>query len=132
MVSVIFAVRTSGSGLFMKRNKATLREILPTIQTDSLILGQGQNAVKRADRAEQVSQSTARADLVTRPANLDHSREVEGGLVSRPEGTSHPTVLPEAAKRSDSVENSPVVTPVPTQVGLEHQVQNILGDTENS
>ena len=69
------------------------------VQTDSLIFGQCQNAVKIADMAEQVGQGTARAELVTRPANLDHSCEVEGGLVSRPEGTGYPKVLPEAVKR---------------------------------
>ena len=53
-------------------------------------------------------------------------------------GTGHPAVLPEAAKRLDSVENSPVVTPVPTQegqgtgTGLEYRVQPGLGDTESS
>ena len=133
-----FSVRISGSGFITKRNRATLRKILPMVQTDSLMFGQCQNAVKIADMAEQVGQGTARAELVTRPANLDHSHEVEGGLVSRPEGTSHPTVLPEAAKRSDSVENSPVVTSVPTQegqgtgTGLEHRLQPGLGDTESS
>ena len=74
-----FSVRISGSGLITKCNRANLRKILPTVQTDSLIFGQGQNAVKRADRAEQVGQSTARAELGTRLANLDHSRAVGGG-----------------------------------------------------
>ena len=48
--------------------------------------------------------------------------QLGGGLVSCPEGTSHLTVLPRAAKRSDFVESSPVVTPVPTQDVLEHPV----------
>ena len=62
----------------------------------------------------------------------------EGGLISRPEGTGHLTVLPEAAKRSNFDESSPVVIPVPTQDGkgtgtdLEHRVKPGLVDTENS
>ena len=109
---------------------------MPTVQTDSLIFGHSQRAVKRAvkraDRAEQVGQGTDNAERVGQLANPDHSCAVGGGLVSRPEGTSHLTVLPRAAKRSDFVESSPVVTPVPTQDGLDHRVQSVLGDTENS
>ena len=80
-----------------------------------MLFGQGERAVKRADRAEQVGQGTDNAEQVGQSANPDHSRAVGGGLISHPEGASHLTVLPEASKSSDFVENSPVVTPVPTQ-----------------
>ena len=63
---------------------------------------------------------------------------MRGVIVSHSEGTSHPTVLPRASKRSDFVENIPVVTPVLSQdrqgtgTGLEHLVQPGHGDTERS
>ena len=47
-----YSVRISGSGLVMIRNRATMRKILPVVQTDNLVFGQGQKAVQRPDRAQ--------------------------------------------------------------------------------
>ena len=47
-----YSVRISGSGLITIRNRATLRKILPVVQTDNLVFGQGQKAVQRPDRAQ--------------------------------------------------------------------------------
>ena len=40
-----YSVRISGSGLITIRNRATLRKILPVVQTDNLVFGQGQKAL---------------------------------------------------------------------------------------
>ena len=50
-----YTVKVSGSGLITKRNKATLQKVLPTVQTEKLLFGNVQRAVKRADRTGQVS-----------------------------------------------------------------------------
>ena len=47
-----YSVRISGSGFITIRFRATLRKILPVVQTDSLMFGQGQKAVQRPDRAQ--------------------------------------------------------------------------------
>ena len=47
-----YSVRISGSGLITICNRATMRKILPVVQTDSLLFGQGQKAVQRPDRAQ--------------------------------------------------------------------------------
>ena len=47
-----YTVNISGSGLITVRNRATLRKILPVVQTDKLVFGQGQLGAQRPDRAE--------------------------------------------------------------------------------
>ena len=69
----------SGSGLITKRNRATLRKVLPTVQIEKLLFGQ---AKQIADKAEQVVQ----------PADPEHSRAAGGGPVSHP--LIEPGVLP--------------------------------------
>ena len=66
-----YSVKVSGSGLITKRNRATLRKVLPTVQIEKLLFGQ---AKQRADKAEQVGQ----------PADPEHSRAAGGGPVSHP------------------------------------------------
>ena len=79
-----YSVRIFGSCLITNSNRSTYRKILPTVQNYSLIFGQDQRAVKRADMAEQVDQGTDRAELVTQTAILDHSPAVGGGILREP------------------------------------------------
>ena len=114
-----YSVKVSGSGLVTKRNRATLRKMLPTVQTEKLLFGQGQ----RADKAEQVGQ----------PVDPGHSRAAGGGPVSRPVVTSHPVIAPGAAPAEGSVvidEDSLVVTPAPAQGVSEQRAQPVLVGTE--
>ena len=47
-----YTVKVSGSGLLTRRNRATLRKIFPTAQSENLLFGQGQKARDRETESQ--------------------------------------------------------------------------------
>ena len=120
MVFSNYSVKVLVSGLITKRNRVTLRKVLPTVQTEKLLFGQARQS---ADKAEQFGQ----------PADPGHSHAAGGGPVSHPVVTSHPVIEPGAVPAEgsvDIVEGSLVVTPAPAQGVSEQRVQPDLVGTK--
>ena len=92
-----------------------MRKILPVVQTDNLVFGQGQKAVQRPDRAQPGQRAGAepgqRPDMTvgqsTGRASPDHSQPV-GGAGGGHEELSHLTGSPGVEKRLDFTCYNPV------------------------
>ena len=119
-----------------------MRTILPVVQTDNLVFGQGQKAVQRPDRAQPGQRAGAepgqRPDMTvgqsTGRASPDHSQSV-GGAGGGPEELSCLAGLPGVEKRLEFTGYNPVVLTAPAQerqgagIDVEQRVQPGLGDT---
>ena len=130
----------SGRGLITNCNKATLRKILPTVQTFKLLFGQGMRAGnaeqvgQRTDKAEQVGQRADKTEQLTQQPNLQDSRAAGVGPASHPP-VSHPRFAPGVGVASTvgsvkNVEDSLAVTPAPAQAESEHWVKPVLVGNE--
>ena len=116
-----YSGRISGSGLITNCNRPALCKILPTVQNNSLVFGQGQGAAQRADGAQPGQGTVQRPDRaqpgqgtvqrpdraqpggqrpdMTGPASPDHSPAVGGAGGGHPEELSRLTGSPGVAKR---------------------------------
>ena len=112
MVFSNYSVKVSGSGLVIKRNRATLRKILPTAQTENLLFCQGQRGAKQAVRELESRTDLSRAlGRGTGSQLVDHH---PGQTDQQPVLSRDPVAVPGVSPAKglvDSHEESHVVTP---------------------